>query len=149
MLRNFQYDPQASHITEVLERFNLDYSSRESHLDVLRFEVLSPDSFMWKILIGNAVCYLYAEDYVSDVDYIKDVFNDYLESDKWDFIKPKQILKFESLGPVQRAEVYEKYNRADDLMQYAVDSGHDYVFLVKTLENPDDAHFPKRHIRNK
>jgi len=147
MLRNFQYDPQASHITEVLERFNLGYGSRESHLDILRFEVLSPDSFMWKMLIGNVVCYLYAEDYVSDIDYIKDIFNDYLESDNWDFVKPKQVLVFESSSPVQRAEVYKKSDRADDLMQYAVDSGHDFVFLVKTLENPNDAHFPQRHTR--
>jgi len=148
MLRNFQYDPQASHINEVLERFNLDYGSQESHLDILRFEVLSPDSFMWKILLGNAVCYLYAEDYVSDLGYIKDVFNEYLKTDKWDFVKPKQTTAFESSSPVQGAEVYKKSERADDLMQYAVDSGYDFVFLVKTLENPDDAHFPKRHARN-
>jgi len=144
MLRDFQYNPATSQITEVLQRFKLDYKSEKSPLDVLSFEVLSPDSFVWKLLLGNAIYYLYAEDYVSGIDYIRDMFNDYLESDKWDFVIPKQILSFESSSPVEHADVYEKPKRGDELMQYAVDSGHDFVFLVKTLENPDDAHFPQK-----
>jgi hypothetical protein len=144
VLRDFQYNPATSQIVEVLQRFSLDFKSEKSSLDVLRFEVISPDSFMWKLLLGNAVYYLYAEDYVSGMDYIKDVFNDYLESDKWNFVIPQQILLFESSSPVEHANVYQKPERADELMRYAVDSGHDFVFLVKTFENPHDAHFTKK-----
>ncbi len=141
MLRDFQYNPAADQIEEVLRRFKLDYAAEKSQLDVLRFEVIGPDSFMWKLFLGDAIYYLYAEDYVSGIDYIKDIFTDYLGHDKWDFVKPQHTIEFESASPVKGAAIYQKPERVDDLMDYAVDSGYDFVFMVKTLENPDDAHF--------
>lgn len=143
MLRNFQYDPNQDQLLEVLQKFKLDFNAQKSPIDVLRFEVLSPDSFMWKLLLGNAIYYLYAEDYVSGIDYIQDEFNDYLGTEKWEFVRPNKVSSFEESEPVKSAEVYEKPERADDLMEYAVSSGYDFVFLVKTLENPDSAHFAK------
>lgn len=142
MLRDFQYNPEVSQLTDVLERFSLDYNSEKSSIDVLRFEVLSPDSFAWKLLLGNVIYYLYAEDYVPGLDYVKSIINEYTGSDKWNFVIPRQVVAFESTSPVKGADVYEKPEGADNLMRYAVDSGYDFVFLVKTLENPDDAHFP-------
>jgi hypothetical protein len=143
MLRDFQYNPSPLQIKKVLEQFSLDFESEKSPLSVLRFEVTSPDSFVWKLLMGNAVYYLYAEDYISSIDYVKDLFNDYLENDKWEFVTPRQALTFESSSPVENAEIYQKPERTDELMKYAVQSGYDFVFLVKTLENPDDAHFSR------
>lgn len=143
MLRDFQYNPTLILITEVLQRFSLDHISSKSHVDILRFEVISPDSFMWKLLLGNAVYYLYAEDYISSAEYVKGVFNEYLGSDKWDFVSSRNALVFESSSPVKGASVYQKSEDAEAVMKYAVDSGYDFVFLVKTLENPDDAHFSK------
>lgn len=143
MLRDFQYNPATSQIRDVLECFSLDFNSEKSPIDVLRFEVMSPDSFMWRLLLGNAIYYLYAEDYVSGLEYIKGVFGDYLGNDKWDFITPRHNLTFESSTPVKQAYVYQKSEKTNELMKYAVDSGYDFVFLVKTLENPDEAHFNK------
>lgn len=142
MLRDFQYNPATSQLTDVLERFSLDYNSGKSSVDVLRFEVLSPDSFIWKLLLGNCVYYLYAEDYIPSLDYVENVIDDYTGSDKWGFVTPRKAIVFESASPVQVANVYQKPEEANQLMKYAVDSGYDFVFLVKTLENPDDAHFP-------
>jgi hypothetical protein len=144
MLRDFQYNSSASQLTEVLRRFNLDFATKNTPLDVLRFEVLSPDSFMWKLLLNNTVYYLYAEDYISGLDYVEDIFNEYLGNNKWVFVQSREALNFESSSPVESADVYEKPSQAEDLMNYAVDSGHDFVFLVKTLENPDEAHFPRK-----
>lgn len=145
MLRNFQYNPTATQLTDVLERFSLDYNTERSSIDVLKFEVLSPDSFVWKLLLGNVIYYLYAEDYVSDLDYVKNVINEYTGSEKWDFVIPREVIAFESSSPVQAAVVYQKPEQANRLMEYVIDSGYDFVFLVKTLENPDDAHFPNTH----
>jgi len=142
MLRDFQYKPSSAQIAEVLAQFDLDYKSNTSSLDVLRFEVLSPDSFVWKLLLGNVIYYLYAEDYVPGIEYIKGEITDYLGNEKWDFVRSKEVVDFDTSSPVTSAEIYKKPDRTDDLMKYAVSSGYDFVFLVKTLENPDDAHFP-------
>ena len=144
MLREFQYNPSSDQIAGVLKRFNLDSTSETSGLDILKFELLSPDSFVWKLLLGNVVYYLYAEDYISGIEYVKDVITDYVGNVKWDFVTAKEIQDFDSSSPVESAEVYKKPERADDLMKYAVSSGYDFVFLVKTLENPDEARFPSR-----
>jgi hypothetical protein len=142
MLRDFQYNPTTTQLTDVLKRFSLDYNSAKSSIDLLRFEVLSPDSFVWKLLLGSVIYYLYAEDYIPSLDHVKNVINDYVGNNKWDFVAPQQVIAFESASPVKGADVYQKTERANQLMEYAVDSGYDFVCLVKTLENPDDAHFP-------
>lgn len=145
MIRDFQYNPSYPQLAQILQEFNLDFHSAKSPLNVLRFEVLSPDSFAWKLLLGSSIYYLYAEDYISGLEYLKRDLTDYIGSDKWDFVPPKQPIDFESSSPVKTADVYEKPEPGDDFVQYAVTSGHDFVFLVKTLENPDDAHFPERN----
>ena len=141
MLREFKYDPSKSHLIDVLSRFNLDFDSEKSRIDVLKFETLSPDSFMWKLLIENVIYYLYAEDYISSLDYVKNQINDYSGRDDWDFVIPRQVTAFESASPVQGAVVYQKPERAHRFVGHAVDSGHDFVFLAKTLEDPLEAQF--------
>ncbi len=135
MLRDFQYNPQKQQITEVLQAFDLDFMSEKSYLDLVRYELLSPDSFMWKLVKGGIVYYLYAEDYVSSLQYVKDVFNEYIGSNKWDFVLVRDGLELDAS---------DKAEGALEFAQYSVISGYDYVFLAKTLESPDDAHFPER-----
>lgn len=144
MLRDFQYNPQKAQLSDVLERFNLDYHAQNGRIDLLRFELLSPDSFVWKLILGNVVYYLYAEDYIPGLDYVKATVTEYIGTDTWQFVGSKEYVPFESTSPVQGAEVYQKPEQAEALMKYAVDSESDFVFLIKTLENPDDAHFPLR-----
>ena len=144
MLRDFQYEPSPEQLHKVLRQFDLDDSSATAQLDILRFEVLSPDSFVWRIVLNRAVYYLYAEDYLEDLDYLKNTLNDYIGSDSWVLVKPRELLVFENSSPVKGASIYVKNPKKELLMEYAVDSGYDFVFLAKTLENSDDAHFVSR-----
>jgi hypothetical protein len=143
MVRDFQYNPSPSQIIDVLIRFDFVFEPEKSPLDVLRFEVMSPDSFMWKLLLGNNVYYLYAEDYIPGIDHVKAVFDEHGGYEKWEFITPRSKLVFERSDPVQHAAIYQKPEDAADIMHYAVDSGYDFVFLVKSSEDPDAAHFAK------
>lgn len=138
MLRSFAYSPDKKHILEILSRFEIELPE---HIALVRFEVITPDSFMWRMLIGSNVYYLYAEDYVPGLKHIKVIFNRYLEKDDWSFVNPKTIIEFENSTPVKGASTYKKAEDADEMMKYAIDSGHDFVFLVRSSEDADDAQF--------
>lgn len=138
MLRSFAYHPSLDVILEAFRRFEIELPEQ---IAVVRFEVITPDSFMWRILIGDAVYYLYAEDYVPGLKHVKAIFNQYLEKDNWSFISPKAVIAFEEAAPVEEAVTYAKADDADEMMAYAIDSGHDFVFLVRSNENPGDAQF--------
>ncbi len=121
MLRDFEYTP-ASELVDVLGQFGLNSVGKKYNLALLKFEVITPDSFMWRLLINEGIYYLYAEDYISSLDHVKKVFNAYLESDQWEFIDPVDTF-VETIG-------------------HAVKSGYDHVFLVKSsVEDADDAQF--------
>lgn len=117
MLRDFEYN-LASELIDVLGQFGLNVAAEKPKPALLKFEVITPDSFMWRLLINNSIYYMYAEDYIPSLDYVKQVFNAYLKSDKWGFINP---------------------NNSDGAADYAVKSGYDYVFLVKSAEDSDNA----------
>lgn len=138
MLRDFEYQPNASQIREILVRFNLDLPE---HIALVRFEVITPDSLMWRLLIGNNIYYLYAEDYVPSLTHVKTVFDQYIESHEWDFIEPRVTTTFTDAGPVKSATTYQEPDDSDDIMQYAVDSGYDFVFLARSNEDADNAQF--------
>jgi hypothetical protein len=138
MLRNFEYNPDKKLILEVLSRFNIELPE---HIALVRFEVITPDSFFWRILIGDIVYYLYAEDYVPGLAHVKSIFSQYLINDNWSFIEPRTSIKFDDATPVKGVSVYNKADDADAMMQYAIDSGHDFVFLVRSLDDPENAQF--------
>lgn len=138
MLRDFAYNPDLNVLLAALVRFNVDLPK---DIAVVRFEVITPDSFMWRLLIGDGVYYLYAEDYIPSLGHVKSIFNKYLEDENWQFIKPRNVIDFEDASPVRTAAVYEKAEDSDEIMQCAIDSGHDLVFLVRATDRPDDAQF--------
>jgi hypothetical protein len=138
MLRDFEYRPDADIILEVLGRFNIDLPE---YIALVRFEVITPDSFMWRLLISQNVYYLYAEDYVPGLGHIKSIFNQYVDKDDWALVKPRRVIQFDDATPVKGATTYNEPDDSDDMMQYAVDSGHDFVFLVRSSEDTDNAQF--------
>lgn len=138
MLRSFVYQPSLDVVLETLGRFDL---TLPEYIAMVRFEVISPDSFMWRLLIGNDVYYLYAEDYIPGLDYVRLVFGQYIEDDEWSFVKPKTIIEFDDSTSVRSAITYQKPEDSDEMMQYAVNSGHDLVFLARSSEDSDDAQF--------
>lgn len=138
MLRDFKYRSSAATILDILRRFDIELPE---HIALVRFEVITPDSFMWRLLIGNNVYYLYAEDYVPELDHVKSILNKYLENEKWELVKPKVITRFEDSTPVKDATTYKEPNDSGKMMQYAVNSGHDFVFLARSSEDANDAQF--------
>lgn len=138
MLRDFEYRSNEVNIRNILGRFNIELSE---YIALLRFEVITPDSFMWRLLIGDSVYYLYAEDYVPGLGHVKAVFDKYLENDTWELMRAKSTVNFEDSPPVKGATTYKEPDDSDEMMQYAVDSGHDFVFLARSSENADNAQF--------
>lgn len=136
MLRSFEHDPNKKYILEALSRFDIELPAR---ITLVSFEVITPDSFLWRILIGDSVYYLYAEDYVPGLAYVKSIFSQYLGNENWEFIKPRIHIKFEDAKPVKAAFTYKKADDAGAMMRYAIDSGYDFVFLVRSSENPKQA----------
>ncbi len=142
MLRSFVQQPQTKNILRELDVFDIPEKDSNS-FSILRFELLTPDSFVWRLLIGKHVYYLYAEDFVSGLKYIIDTMAAYMDSTDFELVKvhEKYRLTFEQASPVKNAYVYDKSDDADEMMQYAAASGCDFVFLAKSTEKSDDAYF--------
>jgi hypothetical protein len=138
MLRQFAYPATDDIVRQTLERFDIELPD---YFAIVRFEVISPDSFMWRLQIGDGLYYLYAEDYVPGLEHIRSVFNEYLENGGWSFVEPRKTIVFEDASPVQTAVTYQPPDDSDEMMRYAVDSGYDFVFLARSKENSDDAQF--------
>jgi hypothetical protein len=134
MLRSYAYSTKQEEIAQVLEQFAI---KMPKHIAIERFEALSPDSFLWKLKLDDVVFYLYAEDYVPGLAYIKKTFAEQIPSSDWQLIKAKRAKTFEASSPVARANTYKKAADADDMMAYAVPSGYDFVFLAKSSEDPE------------
>lgn len=141
MLRDFVYHPDSTLIQQVLDRFDLTLN-KEHGFALIEFQVLSPDSFVWRLLVNNAVYYLYAEDYIEGLEYVKDSIASYaVPNVKFDFVKAKQQESFDDASPVKNATVYEAPENPATMMQFAVSSGHDFVFLCKSDEAANRALF--------
>lgn len=138
MLRDFEYHPRSDIIPEILGRFSIELPE---YIALVRFEVITPDSFMWRLLIGDSIYYLYAEDYVPGLGHIKSIFNQYIKKDGWSFVKSRTVIQFVDATPVKSATSYNEPADSDNIMQYAVDSGHDFVFLARSSEDANNAQF--------
>ena len=71
MLRDYVHDLDPLRIGEVLKKFDSNIQANTATIALLEFRVISPDSFIWRFLIDDAVYYLYAEDYVESFEYVK------------------------------------------------------------------------------
>jgi hypothetical protein len=138
MLRDFAYDPNPTFLEETLARFGI---KAKHPIAILRFEVITPDSFMWRLLLDNAIYYLYAEDHISGLPYVKEVFNVYLQTNDWELVQIRRPSNWEKASPVTATSAYTKPDDSKELMQYAAESGHDFVFLCKSKEDANEALF--------
>lgn len=150
MLRDFVYSPNAQIVFDALKQFDFTLPKEKGSVALTSFEVITPDSFMWRVNAGN-IYYLYAEDYVPGLEYISSVFQTYLKSKEWEFVPYRNPKKFEQSNPVLQADVYQGSDDADDMMKYAGESGYDFVFLVRSKEDPSWAlfsdHAPQGYLR--
>lgn len=138
MLRDFIHDPDRYELIDAFDSFKV--GGYPASLQLLRFEVITPNSFMWRVLYDNHVFYLYAEDYIPDLQHVRLVFNTYIGKSKWDFVQCKMPQEFETSAPVISAETYMKPDGADEMMKYAHSSGHDFVFLARSHEDSSMAY---------
>lgn len=134
MLRDFVHHPDSTLIEQILDQFSLPLDKERSFV-LIEFQVLSPDSFVWRLLVNKVVYYLYAEDYVEGLEDIKNKVMSYAVQDtELDFVKARQHEKFDRAQPVNNAVVYEKPEDSTKMMQFAISSGYDFVFLCKSSE---------------
>lgn len=135
MLRDFFIDKNLPLIMTIVSQFEV---AEPKYTQLIKSEALSPDSFTWIILLDDAIYYLYAEDYVPGLDYVKKTFAELIPTTNWELVKAKKPKTFETSSPVARASVYKKADDADEMMRYAVSSGHDFVFLARSDQDPND-----------
>jgi hypothetical protein len=142
MLRDYVYTLNPSLIEQTLSRFNILIPKEEHKQALIEFQVLTPDSFIWRFLIDGVVYYLYAEDFVQDLEYVRNQINSYaVKNAELEFVKAKQQKQFDDAEPVKSSAVYEKPEDYDEMKLYAVDSGYDFVFLCKSSEDANNALF--------
>ncbi len=142
MIADYVYSPDLGLIVDVLKQFDITIPTLNDHIAITRFEVITPDSFMWRIaLVNDAVYYLYAEDYVPGIDYIASVYDHYIVKHTWQMIPAKLPTDFNDTSAVTSAVVYQEPDESQKLMKYAAHSGYDYVFLARSDEDPRDALF--------
>lgn len=129
MLRDYAYTENWRLLDAALEQF-IDLPER---LSLVGFSALSPDSFLWKIYDGSTVYYLYAEDFVSSLDHVREQIREFWHEDiKLEFLPAKTPLSFEDASPVKSASVYAPPENQYEFERYAGESGYDFVFLLKS-----------------
>lgn len=131
MLRDYQYTENWRLLDQAIEMF-IELPSR---LSLVGFTALSPDSFIWKIFDGDTMYYLYAEDYVPNLDHVCAQVQDFWpEKMTLEFVPVKRQIAFEDSTSNMAANVYKPPQREYEFMQYAGQSGYDFVFLLKSDE---------------
>jgi len=140
-LRDFVFLHDPLLVRTAVARFEVPPILEEHDIALLRFEMITPDSFMWRLALDNGVYYLYAEDYIPSLRYVQDIFSRYTESTSWEFVPPRQRLVFSASTPVRNATVYNEPEDADSITAVAIDSGPDFVFLARTAEDCGTASF--------
>ncbi len=140
MLRDFAYNLTTG-LVDVLNGFQFDEPNEIVQVAILRFEIISPDSFMWRLLINDRVFYLYAEDYVPSMDYVKHVFDTYVSSEGWELVSAREAIPFSFSSPVSITAAHNKPTDSREMANFAVHSGTDFVFLASSEEKASDAYF--------
>ena len=141
MLRDFVYSLDATALFELLGQFSVDVPLDPGGIALTRFQVITPDSFIWRLTIADGVFYLYAEDYVSGLDQISQTFDAYLGGGMWSFVPVKKRLNPDEADPIANASIYKKTEDIEVMMEYAGQSGYDFLFLARSKEDPEGALF--------
>ena len=142
MLRDFIRLHDTSPLRQILARFKLELPETAGYCTLLEFRMLTPDSFLWKLLINGTIYYLYVEDFVESIATIHHKLAATLkESPALEFVEAKEPTQFKTAAPVKAAALYKRPENTTELMKYAVDSGYDFVFLCRSDEDSSNAYF--------
>ncbi len=135
MLRDYTLTENWRLLDAALEQF-IELPPR---LSLIGFTELSPDSFLWKIFDGETVYYLYVEDYVPSLGYVREEIQAFWPADmQLEFIPVKKPIAFEDSTPNKVADIYKPPADEYNFAKYAAQSGYDFVFLLRSDEKLGD-----------
>ena len=140
MLRDFIIYPDMNIMRAVLSQFMIQLPDDPYYISIVRFEVITPDLFIWRLSIGQKIYYLYAEDY-TDFNRVKQVLHRYVNSRNLHFMPVKKPAAFQEASPVTSAQVYMEPEDSGEMIRYAAQSGYDFVFLAASTEDGSNAYF--------
>lgn len=133
MLRQWNGD-SLKPIVKILEEFGL----AEKNLKLLKYECITPNSFIWVLSLNGRRFCLIAEDYVPSLEHIKKAMKIHCnlneENDEYKLVKAKSLVSWSRSSPVIAADTYKPPINQTEFVQYAVPSGYDFVFLGKSLK---------------
>lgn len=142
MLRDYIYTLDTTLLKESFPRFDLTMPKGRGSVVLVEFRILSPDSFIWRFLIGESVYYLYAEDFVAGLDYVKaKILHAADRKMRIEFVRTREPKDFYESTPYVAASTYQPPKDENEMMKFAIDSGYDFVFLCKSNESIDDVFF--------
>lgn len=111
-----------------------------SAVSLIKYEALTPDSFIWFLGIDGTNYCLYAEDYVPSHEHVLNVIHDNLPSwvhnEKYKLVEVVDRQKWEEASPVKSASTYKPPEKPEEFMKFATTSGFDFVFLAKSHSKP-------------
>lgn len=136
MLRDYEHTENWRLLDRAIEQF-IDLPER---LSLVGFIALSPDSFLWQIYDGTTFYYLYAEDLVPSLQYVKSQIQDFYQASiGLEFIPVKHITAFEDSTPNRTANTYDAPADEYEFVKYAGQSGYDFIFLLKQTGREQEA----------
>jgi hypothetical protein len=123
-------------IISILKKFGVESGS----ISLLKYEALTPDSFIWIFSTDNRRYCLYAEDYVPSIDHVKEQIDNnrsvWSPDDRYELLRVSKVQDWSKSSPVAAATTYKQPEKPDEFMQYAATSGFNFVFLAKVIDQP-------------
>lgn len=133
MLRDYLYTKDWNLVEAAFSQFMTCPKS----LQLVYFRKTSPDSFVWYLRdpARYTAYYLYAEDYIPDLQHVRDTLARIASPNAaLDLLPVNNLGAFEDSHPNKTAAVYKPPDGEYDFMHYAAQSGFDFVFLAITDE---------------
>lgn len=118
----------------------MQFDVKAEKISLLKYEALTPDSFIWIFNTGSGRYCLYAEDYVPSIEYVKKQMDakrsEWDSDDQYELLHVSHHQEWGKASPVATATTYQPPEKPEEFMQYAATSGFDFVFLAKVINQP-------------
>ena len=142
MLRDYAYTENWRLLEAALEQF----IELPASLKLVQFVKISPDSFLWILSNGVTLYYLYAEDYIENLESVRAEIRPFMgKGAQLTFLPVKEPVAFEDSSPNKSAAMYRPPENEYEVSTFAGQSGHDFVFLLESSEDPNTVRDPARY----
>jgi hypothetical protein len=125
---------------ELILNFLKQFDVKAEKISLLKYEALTPDSFIWIFNTDSRRYCLYAEDYVPSIDHVKKQMDEkrseWGSDDQYELLRVSHNQEWDKTSPVATATTYQQPEKPKEFMQYAATSGFDFVFLAKVINQP-------------